>query len=59
MSSGESHFLSAGIAVTPPFEVCDAPSVLELSATRAALYRLSFYLTFVSAVSTLFSIAVS
>jgi putative inorganic carbon (HCO3(-)) transporter len=59
MSSGESHFLSAAIAVTRPFEVRDAPSVLELSARRAALYRLSFYLTFVSAVSTLFSIAVS
>ncbi|HTF67061.1 MAG TPA: O-antigen ligase family protein [Edaphobacter sp.] len=59
MSSRESHFFTAGIAVTPPFEVRDAPPVLELSATRAALYRWSFYLTFVSAVSTLFSIAVS
>lgn len=59
LSSRESHFLPAGITVTPPSEVRDTPPVLELSATRAALYRLSFYLTFVSAVSTLFSIAVS
>jgi putative inorganic carbon (HCO3(-)) transporter len=59
MSSRESHFFPSAIAVTPPLEVRDTPPVLELSATRAALYRLSFYLTFVSAVSTLFSIAVS
>jgi putative inorganic carbon (HCO3(-)) transporter len=59
MNSGDSQFLRAGIAVTPLSEVRDAPSALALWPTRAALHRLSFHLTFVSAVSTLFSIAVS
>ena len=34
MNSGDSHFLPAGIAVTPLSEVRDAPPVLELWPTR-------------------------
>jgi len=59
MNAGDRQLLPSSIAVTQLSEVRDAPPVLGLWPTRAALYRLSFQLTFVSAVSILFSIAVS
>lgn len=45
--------------MTPLANVRDAPSVAGLWPTRAALYRLSFHLTFLSAASIVVSIAVS
>ncbi|HYZ83845.1 MAG TPA: O-antigen ligase family protein [Bryobacteraceae bacterium] len=59
MNSGAPQILPDSISATRPVEALGATPVIALWPTRVTLYQVSFYLTFVSAVSTLFSIAVS
>jgi O-antigen ligase len=59
MSSGDSQVVTAADTLTPLAKVSHAPTALGQWPARVTLYRLSFHLTFLSAVSIVFSIAVS